>query len=246
MIKPLLSFALAAVLFPSIASAAVININYTGYVSGTEGNGLGHSVGELVSGHVKIDLTKALGVNTPSANVANYYAADDEHNLISGYHSSAIGKSADFVDVNDAAYEYNGAFEDFLKVSDSDSEFILDSAFNYTSNFYSFYLELIFPGIDWFSGNDLQGVNLNITDATALTASRAQMYNVFAIGNGTNYTVQADVAYISLNSLRITSTTGPQVVPVVNVPESNIALLLIIALAGLCAGRLCKEHALHN
>ncbi len=236
MIKPLLSFALAAVLFPSIASAAVININYTGYVSGTEGNGLGHSVGELVSGHVKIDLTKALGVNTPSANVANYYAADDEHNLISGYHSSAIGKSVDFVDVNDAAYEYNGAFEDFLKVSDSDSEFIQDSAFNYTSNFYSFYLEVLLPGVDWLSGTGLDNLNLDITDAAALAASRGQKYNVFANGSSAGYNVHADVAYITFDSLKITSVTGSQTEPA-KVPESNAFGLLMVALLGLWVGR---------
>lgn len=237
MIKPLLSFALAAVLFPSIASAAVININYTGYVSGTEGNGLGYSVGDAVSGHVQIDLTKVLGINAPSANVASYYAADDQHDLISGYHSSAIGKSADFVDVNDAAYEYNGAFEDFLKVSDSDSEFILDAAFNYTSNFYSFYLEVLLPGVDWLSGTSLQNLNLNLSDTTALAASRAQMYNVFARGNGTTYDVHADVAFIAFNTLQITSAPGQNPV---NVPESNALVLFMLAFAGLFTRRLRK------
>ena len=240
MIKPLLSFALAAVLFPSIASAAVININYTGYVSGTEGNGLGHTVGEAVSGQVQIDLTKVLGVNTPSANVANYYAADDQHDFITGYHSAAIGKSVDFVDVNDAAYEYNGAFEDFLKVSDSDSEFILDSAFNYTSNFYSFYLEVLLPGVDWLYGTDLNNVNLDITDTTALAASRGQKYNVFANGSSAGYTVHADVAYIAFNSLKITTVTGVQTPPAA-VPESSSFVLLMVTLVGLWAGRKRKK-----
>ena len=194
MIKPLLSFALAAVLFPSVASAAVININYTGYISATEGSGLGYGIGDVVSGHIQVDLTKALGIDSPSANVATYYSGDDEHNMISGYHPGAVGKSADMVEVNDAAYEHNGAFEDFLKVSDSDSVFILDPAFNYTSSFYSFYLEVLLSGVDWLSGNNLNNVNLNIADTAALSASRGQMYNVFANGNGTTYDVHADVA----------------------------------------------------
>lgn len=237
MIKPLLSFALAAVLFPSVASAAIISINYTGYISATEGSGLGYGVGESVAGSVQVDLTNALSINPPSSNVANYFAAANDHDLISGYHAGAVGNSADMVDVNDASYEYNGIFEDFLKVSDSDSEFILDSAFNFTSNFYSFYLEVLLPGIDWLSGNDLSNVNVDINDATALASSRAQMYNVFAAGNAANYSVHADVAYITLSSLQITTLAVPQANAITNVPESNGLILFMLVLTGLWVGR---------
>src|SRR6187431_1133570 len=117
MIKPLLSFVLTALLLLVAANAAVINIDYTGNVSFTEGAGFGYNIGDAVSGHVQIDFNKALGFNAPSANIANYYVADDQHDFISGYHTASRGKSVDMVDVYDAAYEHEGVFEDGLSVS---------------------------------------------------------------------------------------------------------------------------------
>ena len=237
MIKPLLSFALSALLLPVFAQAAVINIDYTGHVSFVEGTGLGYSLGDAVSGHVQIDFNKALGFNTPSANVANYYVADDQHDFISGYHTSARGKSVDMLDVYDASYEYAGAFEDVLNVSDSDSEFLLDEDYNFTSKFYSRYLTILLPGVDWLNINNLLGLNVNITDPTALLASSGQIYNVFAAGGGENYTTSADVAQFTFSSLKITASGAP----VATVPESNSLFLLIVAFAGLLAGRARKK-----
>lgn len=233
MIKPLLSLALSVLLFPVAANAAVINIDYTGYVSFTEGTGLGYNIGDAVSGHVQIDFNKALGFNTPSANIANYYVADNQHDFISGYHTSARGKSADMVDVYDAAYEYGSAFEDGLSVSDSDSEFLLDEFYNYTSKFYSRYLNVLLPGVDWLDINNLLNLNVNITDPAALVASSGQVYNVFAAGSGVDYTVSADVAQFTFSSLKITASDAP----VAAVPESNSLFLLMVAFAGLLVGR---------
>lgn len=243
MIKPLLSFALSALLFPITASAAVININYSGHVSSTEGSALGYSIGDAVTGHLQVDLGKVpyTDSNPPpgnyAANYVAYYAPENEHNVISGYHTDEVGKSADFLEVVDNGYLHNGALEDFFKVSDSDSEFMLDADFNFVSNFYSFYLEVLLPGIDWFSGSNLENANIYITDPTILANSFAQMYNVFAAGNSTNYTVQADVARISLDSLQITAIDVPQVNSTATVPESNALVLLMLAFVGVWAGR---------
>lgn len=253
MIKPLLSFALSALLFPVVAHAAVINIDYTGYVSATEGAGMGYNIGDAVNGHLQVDLTKVpqTDTNPPAGNYAAnyvaYYAPENEHDVISGYHTQAVGKSADFLEVIDDGYLHNGTVEDFLKVSDSDSEFILDADFNFTANnFYSFYLEVLLPGFDWFSGSNLENVNLYITDATVLTNSFAQMYNVFVTGNTTNYNVQPDVARITLDSLHITAVDVPQVTSTANVPESNALVLFILALAGVWIGRARNKAAIRN
>lgn len=233
MIKPLLSLALSALFFPAVVHAAVINIEYTGYVSVTEEAGMGYNIGDAIAGHVQIDFNKALGFNTPSDNVANYYAAADQHDFISGYHTTARGNSSDMVDIYDAAYEHEGIFEDSLFVSDSDLEFILDEYFNFTSNFYSMYVKVVLPGVDWLDMNNLQNLNVNITDPAVLAASRGQVYNVFAAGNADSYTVYADVAQFTFSSLKIT-TSGTQVTgSVTAVPEANTLLLLMVALAGL-------------
>lgn len=236
MMKRLLSFGLSALFFPAVVDAAIININYTGYVSATEGAGLGYTVGDGVTGHIQIDLSKALGVTAQSGNVANYYTASDQHNLISGYHTGERGNSADTVDFYDAAHEYGATYEDLLKVSDSDSEFLLDANYNFTSNFYSFYLEVLLPGIDWLDINSLQNMNINITDPALLAASRAQMYNVFASGNASNYSVYADVAYITLGSLTVSATDTPEDNIVTTVPETSSLWLLIVGIAGLLLG----------
>ncbi|MDF3012512.1 MAG: hypothetical protein K0Q78_716 [Cellvibrio sp.] len=232
MIKPLLSLVLSTLLFPVAANAAVINIEYTGNISFTEGTGFGYNIGDAVGGHVQIDFNKALGFTTPSANIANYYAADDQHDFISGYHTAARGKSVDMVDVYDAAYEQGGAFEDGLSVSDSDSEFLLDEFYNYTSKFYSRYLTVLLPGVDWLDANALLNLNVDITDPAALVASSGQIYNVFATGNGTDYITSADVAQFTFSSLKITASDSP-----VAVPETNTLWLLMVAFAGLLIGR---------
>lgn len=234
MLKPLLSLALSALLLPIAANAAVINIDYTGNVSFTEGTGFGYNIGDAVSGHVQIDFNKALGFNTPSANIANYYVADSQHDFISGYHTTARGKSADMVDIYDAAYEHEGAFEDGLSVSDSDSEFLLDEFYNYTSKFYSRYLNVVLPGVDWLDINNLLNLNVNINDPAALVASSGQVYNVFSAGIGSDYTVSADVAQFTFSSLKITASDTPVATPV---PESNSFFLLMVAFAGLLVGR---------
>ncbi len=243
MIKPLLSFALTALLFPLTASAAVINIEYTGHVSFTEGTGFGYSLGDAVSGHAQIDFNNALGFNAPAANVANYYAAPDQHDFISGYHTTARGNSADMVDVYDASYDNGGVFEDLLNVSDSDSVFLLDEEYNFTSKFYSRYLTILLPGIDWLNINNLLSLNVNITDPAALVASSGQIYNVFAAGNSMDYSVSADVAQFTFSSLKITASENP--VPTA-VPESNSLFLLMVAFAGLLVGRVRNKASTRN
>jgi hypothetical protein len=46
-------------LMPMFANAAVINIEYTGHVDWLTGSGLGHSLGDSISGIAQIDLSKA-------------------------------------------------------------------------------------------------------------------------------------------------------------------------------------------
>lgn len=233
MMKPLLSFGLSTLFFPAIVNAAVINIDYTGRVSSIEGTGLGYAIGDAVTGHVQIDLDKALGVNIPADNIAHYYVATDQHDLISGYHTGTRGTSADFVEVYDAAYEHEAGLEDHLYTSDSDSEFLLDEYYNFTSNFYSSYLKVLLPGVDWLDINNLLDLNVDITDAAALAASSGQMYNIFAAGNSTAYTVHADVAQFTFSSLKITASPATT-----QVPESSSLWLLMLACAGLLAGRI--------
>lgn len=242
MMKSLLSFGLSALFFPAVVNAAIINIGYTGYVSATEGAGLGYSIGDTVTGHLQIDLNKALSIGTPSGNTAAYYAAVDQHELISGYHSSVRGNSSDMVDFYDAAHEFGGTYEDLLKVSDSDAEFLLDAAYNFTSNFYSFYLEVLLPGLDWLDLNSLHSLSLNITDPALLAASRAQMYNVFASGNAADYSVYADVAVITLASLTI-NTAGHSAT---SVPETNSVWLLLVAITGLLVSRSRNTALIRN
>jgi len=239
MIKPLLSLALSALFFPAVVHAAVINIEYTGYVSVTEGAGMGYNLGDAIAGHVQIDFNKALGFNTPSDNVANYYTAAEQHDFISGYHATERGRSFDMVDVYDATHEHEGTFEDYLYTSDTDSEFILDDYFNFTSNVYSMYLMVLLPGIDWLDINNLQNLNVNITDPAVLAASRGQVYNVFAAGNADSYTVYADVAQFTFSSLKITTND-------VAVPEANTLLLLMVAFAGLLLSSARKKIATRN
>jgi hypothetical protein len=234
MIKPLLSFVLSALLLPVAANAAVVNIDYTGNVSFIEGTGFGYNIGDAVSGHVQIDFNKALGFNTPSANIAHYYVADSQHDFISGYHTAPRGKSFDMVDVYDAAYEHDGAFEDGLNVSDTDSEFLEDEFSYYTNKFYSRYLNVLLPGVDWLDINNLLNLNININDPAALVASSGQVYNVFSAGIGSDYTVSADVAQFSFSSLKITASNTPVATAV---PESNSLFLLMVAFAGLLVGR---------
>lgn len=237
MIKPLLSFALCALLVPVAAHAAVINIAYTGHVSFIEGTGLGYSIGDAVTGHVQIDLNKAMGFNTPADNVANYYVAADQHDLISGYHTTARGNSSDMVDVYDGAYEHEGSFDDFLYTSDTDTEFSLDEYFNFTSNVYSMYLKVLLPGVDWLDVNNLVNLNVDITDSAALAASSGQIYNIFAAGRFMDYTVHADVAQFTFNSLQITASDTPSTGAITKVPETNSLWLLMVAFVGLLAGR---------
>jgi hypothetical protein len=229
MIKPILSFALTALLLPGLAKADIINIDYTGYVSAIEGTGLGYSLGDSVHGTVKIDLSKSAGFNVISDTARSYYAPADEHDLITGFHSQTRGNSADFLEIYDSAYEHNGGYEDFLKVSDSDSVFILNPDFSFDSKFYSFYVELLFPGINWLDINNLSATTFSSADSSALLSSRAQIYNVFAIGTVENTNVIADVAHVRFESLTVSA---------VSVPETNSAWLLLLSIVGLLVKRL--------
>lgn len=228
MIKPILSLALTALLLPGLAKADIINIEYTGYVSAIEGTGLGYNPGDSVHGTVKIDLSKSAGFNVISDNARSYYAPGNEHDLITGFHPEDRGNSADFLEIYDSAYEYNGGYEDFLKVSDSDSVFILNPDFSFISKFYSFYLELLLPGINWLDIGNLSATTFSNADPSVLLSSRAQIYNVFATGTAGNENVIADVAHIRFESLNISA---------VSVPESSSALLLLLAVIGLAMKR---------
>lgn len=246
MIKPLLSFALSVFLVPVAAHAAVIKIAYTGHVSFIEGTGLGYSIGDTITGNVQIDLNKALGFNTPAENIANYYVVADQHDLISGYHTAARGNSSDMVDVYDGAYEHEGNLDDYLYASDTDTEFLLDEDFNFTSDVYSMYLKILLPGVDWLDINNLLNVNVDITDSAALAASSGQVYDIFAAGRFMDYTVHADVAQFTLSSLQITASDTPSTGPITTVPETNSLWLLMVAFAGLLAEGLRSKAAIRD
>jgi hypothetical protein len=50
--------AIAFLSLPLSVNAAIIDIEYSGYVSGTEGNGLGFNSGDTVNGTLRIDTKR--------------------------------------------------------------------------------------------------------------------------------------------------------------------------------------------
>ncbi len=230
MIKYLGLLAISLLIFPLVSQAAVIDISYSGYVSGIEGNGLGYKTGDSISGALRIDTSFAAGDIWSETNKARYEAGYNQHNLVTGYHSSNTGSSVDFVEIyNDSRSNYMGGFEDFLSVSDSNSEFIFTSANTYISNFFSLQLQFAFQGIDWITNTSLNNIDLTVNNLVTMGPSWGVMTNNYSTGdfNG-NFSGYSDSAFLNFTSVSIKS---------INVNETNSLILMLAIAAGLLARR---------
>ena len=223
--------AIAFLSLPLSVNAAIIDIEYSGYVSGTEGNGLGFNPGDTVNGTLRIDTSYSSGDVWSETDKARYEAGPDQYDLVSGYHTSNTGSSVDFVEIyNDSRDNFMGGFEDFLSISDSNSAFFFTSDNTYTSDFFSIQLQFAFQGIDWITSESLDNVNILVNDLVTMGPSWGVMTNSYGSGDFSgNYSAYSDTAFLNFTSVNIKS---------INVPAPGSLMLLLIGVAGLL---LCRR-----
>lgn len=203
-------FLLTLLCLPTVASAAIININYTAHIYAVTGDGMGYKEGDLISGIYVIDTSKADGKTLDEPNEASYYGS-----VFSGFIQSSFA-SPPTMDYSDHLDVYNNSpvFGDMINITK-------------TLNSYDFTLELLgtsfrYLNLDWIFDTELGNTNLSADEG-------GYSNGMFARFDVNDWTI-TDSANFWLDSVTITSDPS-------SVPEPTPLVLLSIAVAGLIIRR---------
>jgi hypothetical protein len=200
-------FLLGLVCLPATSAAAIINIDYTGYVISTSGNGMGYNDGDVITGSYVIDTSKAEGKFTDTPTETWYYGSLSSGFLQSNFTIPGIDGFLDFVRViNDPSLNDQVLIDKVI------------NAYGFTMESLSVSVEL--GGLDWIT--DLSLVNL-ITSEGGLSTGAFLRWDL------TSWTI-IDSATFQFDSLSIVSIQS-------SVPEPAPLVLLSIAVAGLLIRR---------
>lgn len=219
------AFILFALLgMPLTATAGLVKIEYTGFISSHLYGGLNYKNGERVNGSMTIDLSKSTFNQSFKPNSISHSAPASDGLVVGDYPAGAITGGSDWVNI----YINSTALGDRLQILDVTHY----SGSEWSYSYYETQLAIQLPGIDWIHDLSLSGINLNITDR-ALLGSSLGVYNY---GVGTSYpwsnpTISNKASFFSLDSLKITSA------PLTTVPESGAVTLLLIGFLGLVLRR---------
>jgi len=211
--KPRLGlFVLALFCLPMSAFSSVINVEYSGHISSTSGDGFGYNVGDLIKGTATIDLSKVEGHNFEfSDGIWVYGAASGGLVRTSNYTGDDVGDTINMVRIFDES-STNYDYFDFSEVLSVNGSF---------SN--SFDLGFHFDGLDWIAGTSGDGINLVTEDAALLS----QSIGGFARFDMTNWSRVSNASF-QLDSAKIVSA---------NLPEPTPFVLLIVGLVGIILRR---------
>ena len=205
-------FVLALCCLPMSAFSAVINVEYSGHISSTSGDGFGYSIGDVVSGTAVIDLSKIEGYNSESTSgIWVYGAASGNLARSSNYMGEDVGDTLNMVRVIDES-ETNHDFFDFSEVLSVKGS-LLDS----------FQVGFRFDGLDWITGTSGNDINFVTQDPALLSQSSGG----FARFDMSNWSLVSS-AFLQLDSAKIVSA---------NVPEPSPFVLLAVGLAGITLRR---------
>ena len=216
MIKRSALLALAFACLPMFANANVVSLEYTGHVTFLNGDGYGKSLGDLVSGKLEIDLSKATYSELSAENVAKYHAIASAGMIGDGTAGDTGGW--DFLEAyNGSHINWFGENEDFFQILNSTPSTLPGSVDNLQ-------ITLTLKGFDWLTDLSLNNLNINTSDASILGWSFGALNrSVSGIDANGNTYFNSDAAVFSLDSLKIVSTEVPE--------PGSIALLLIGSLA---------------
>ncbi len=223
-----LGFLVALICAPLPALAAVINIEYTGHITGSELPL--YSYGQQVSGNIQLDLSKSNGDELPE-DYKSLYSTWTNHDLISGYYTDEVGSPFDRIEVfNNSNEKYSGNYIDYLGTIDIITEFLPDGAWKY----YTMQLNLGLAGLDWIINDKLDVQDTFVNDSSAFDGS----FGVFGEGFGfydSNGELQMShsAAFFAFDSVKITSAS---------VPEPSALLLLLIGVLGMGLRRKLAMH----
>lgn len=195
--------------FPMMASAAIVNIEFTAHITATAGDGIGYQVGNLISGNYVIDTSKAEGKNIDEIDAVWYYGSIHSGMLQSNFFT---GTDTDYQDLMSIYNDQQNLGDQLIlnKVMHANGP-VLESV----STIFNF------PGLDWISNFSLDNINLLFNDASVLADSNGG----FARFDMTSWVV-TDSANFMLDSVKITSITT-------SVPEPAPVLLLIAGFVAL-------------
>ncbi|RYY73658.1 MAG: PEP-CTERM sorting domain-containing protein [Gammaproteobacteria bacterium] len=217
MIKRTTLLALAFVCLPMFANASIISIEYTGHVDTLFGAGNGYSYGDVVSGKIDVDLSKATYVDLDGANTAKYQAPVSNGLVVGAVNTDAEGW--DVVEIyNGTHISFMGEYDDFFQIIESRQSSTLPGWVE------SFQLTIELNGFDWLTDTALTNANI-ITDGYTTPGFSFGVFNqsLYSVDADGNSSFQLNAAAFSLDSLKLVST---------EVAEPNsIALILIGGLA---------------
>lgn len=198
---------------PLVASAAIVNIDYTAHIYSTTGDGLGYKQGDVIVGSNVIDTSKADGKFIDSPTEVWYYGS-----LWSGLLQSSFATPSSF------------GYLDFVRVSNDSTQndkLILDKILNAAdSTMESMGISFEFNGLDWISNLQLNNINLLSNEGGLSNGG----FTRWSVDLSSNRWLITDSAYFWLDSVTITSSTT-------SVPEPAPLILLSTAIFGLLIRR---------
>lgn len=212
------------------AQASIIDINYRGTITFTDGNGLGYSVGDSVTGTIKIDLAKSTGDQVGWFEQLSLYRSNpDVNDMVSGYHSVNLGTSWDWIDLYDSIYNDNLVFSgDSLEIGDGNILNYVDGSGSEAS---SVQLRLAFQYSDIFTNDKLE--DMKDVDLSSLFLSKsfgAYINSTTTILSPSDYVYYQDSAIFEFTAFDL---------KVSKVDEPRIPVLLTLGLmAGLVRRKL--------
>ncbi len=201
----------------SSASAAIVNIEYTGLIYNTTGDGLGYQNGDSITGSYVIDTSKAEGKSVDTSTEVWYYGSVDSGLLQSNFASPTAPGYIDYV----RAHNGSAGINDVILLDK-----VLGAFDPIDFSLKTLGIRFEFDGLDWISDLSLNNINL-VSDQHSFSSGGFFRFN-------TNNWFIIDSASFSIDSVRISSIPDSLAV---SVPEPTPLVLLSVAFAGLVIRR---------